>query len=81
MNNYADMSASQQYEAFSSAQESYVQAQGRLDIAVKAGDEAGIFKARQDMEKQTRIMAAISNISESIHNLFMRLIDKLAIRA
>ena len=67
--------------SFWSAQDKLNQALGELDVAAKAGNQAGIFKAQQKVQKQMQIMSTLSNMSQTIHNLLMKLIDKLNIRS
>jgi len=66
--------------AFQIATDELDKAKGRLMAAAKANDQAGIFAAQQDIQAQSQIMSMLTNLSQSLHNLLMKLIDKLNVR-
>ena len=73
--------ASELSDSFWKSQDNLNQALGELKVAREAGSEGAIFDAQKKVEKEIRIMSTIANISQTIHNMLMKLIDKLNIRS
>ncbi|MCB0328646.1 MAG: hypothetical protein KDD70_03250 [Bdellovibrionales bacterium] len=67
-------------ELFEQASSELTKAEGRHTAALEAGDKAAIFASQQDMQEQIEIMSGLSNMSQTIHNMLMKLLEKLNIR-
>ncbi|MCI5064610.1 hypothetical protein MRY87_02670 [bacterium] len=52
-----------------------------LTTAMQNDSQAGVAIAQAKLEKTTRMMAALSNMSQSMHNLLMTLVNKLTVRS
>ncbi|MGA1190764.1 MAG: hypothetical protein ACO3XO_00635 [Bdellovibrionota bacterium] len=68
------------FSAFQKATDELDKAKGRLMAAAEAKDQAGIFQAQQDIQEQTQMMSMLTNLSQTIHNILMKLIEKLSVR-
>ncbi|MCB0353449.1 MAG: hypothetical protein KDD64_07995 [Bdellovibrionales bacterium] len=48
--------------------------------AIKSGDQGKIAEAEQDVKKWTRIMESFSRVNEYMHQIIMRLLQRLDAR-